>query len=102
MSNIIQSGGFLDSFLSKVAGALIKVAVPIAKYILDPLGIKTAASAINAGIQKKKKKKKRGSGTTTLIILNEKMNDVMKNNQVLEDCSILLNGITKKIENETK
>ena len=101
MSNIIQSGGFLDSFLSKVAGALIKVAVPIAKYILDPLGIKTAASAINAGIQKKKKKK-RGSGTTTLIILNEKMNDVMKNNQVLEDCSILLNGITKKIENETK
>ena len=99
MSNIIQSGGFLDSFLSKVAGALIKVAVPIAKYILDPLGIKTAASAINAGIQKKKK---RGSGTTTLIILNEKMNDVMKNNQVLEDCSILLNGITKKIENETK
>ena len=56
MSNIIQSGGFLDSFLSKVAGALIKVAVPIAKYILDPLGIKTAASAINAGIQKKKKK----------------------------------------------
>ena len=58
MSNIIQSGGFLDSFLSKVAGALIKVAVPIAKYILDPLGIKTAASAINAGIQKKKKKKK--------------------------------------------
>ena len=102
MSNIIQSGGFLDSFLSKVAGALIKVAVPIAKYILDPLGIKTAASAINAGIQKKKKKKKRGSGTTTLKILNEKMNDVMKNNQVLEDCSILLNGITKKIENETK
>ena len=102
MSNIIQSGGFLDSFLSKVAGALIKVAVPIAKYILDPLGIKTAASAINAGIQKKKKKKKRGSGTTTLIILNEKMNDVMKNNQVLEDCSILLNRITKKIENETK
>ena len=73
MSNIIQSGGFLDSFLSKVAGALIKVAVPIAKYILDPLGIKTAASAINAGIQKKKKKK-RGSGNTTLIILNEKMN----------------------------
>ena len=50
----------------------------------------------------KKRKKKRGSGTTTLIILNEKMNDVMKNNQVLEDCSILLNGITKKIENETK
>ena len=56
MSNIIQSGGFLDSFLSKVAGALIKVAVPIAKYILDPLVIKTAASAINVGIQKKKKK----------------------------------------------
>ena len=54
ISRIIQSGGFLGSLLSKLAGPLMKVAVPIAKIILDPLGITAAASAIDAGIQKKK------------------------------------------------
>ena len=76
----------------------MKVAVPVAKNILAPLGITTAASAIDAGIQKKIQ----GSGTTTLIISNEEMNDIMKIVQVLEDSSILLKGITKTIENETK
>ena len=76
----------------------MKVAVPVAKNILVPLGITTAASAIDAGIQKKIQ----GSGTTTLIISNEEMNDIMKIVQVLEDSSILLKGITKTIENETK
>ena len=31
ISKIIQSGGFLGSLLSKLAGPLIKVAVPLAK-----------------------------------------------------------------------
>ena len=55
----------------------MKVTIPLAKNILTPLGITTAASAIDAGIQKKKKKKL-GSGTTTLITSNEEMNDIMK------------------------
>ena len=50
---IIQSGGLLGSLLSKLAGLLIKVAVPLAKNILAPLGITAATSAIDAGIQKK-------------------------------------------------
>ena len=54
--NIIQSGGFLGSTLSKLAGPLKKVAVPWAKNILTPLVITAAASATDAGIQKKKKK----------------------------------------------
>ena len=33
-SNIIQSGGFLGSLLSKLAGPLMKIAVPLAKNIL--------------------------------------------------------------------
>ena len=33
----------------------MKVAIPLAKNILAPLGITAAASAIDAGIQKKKK-----------------------------------------------
>ena len=53
ISKIIQSGGFLGSLLSKVAGPLMKVAIPLAKNALAPLGITAAASAIDAGIQKK-------------------------------------------------
>ena len=64
ISKIIQSGGFLVVLLSKLAGPLMKVAVPLAKNILAPLGITAAASAIDTGIQKKI----HGSGTTTLII----------------------------------
>ena len=58
ISKIIQSGGFLGSLLSKLAGPLIKVAVPLAKNILAPLGITAAAPAIDAGVQKKNKKNK--------------------------------------------
>ena len=53
ISKIIQSGGFLGSLLSKLAGPLMQVAVPLAKNILAPLGITAAASVIDAGIQKK-------------------------------------------------
>ena len=56
ISKIIQSGGFLGSLLSKLAGPLMKVAIPLAKNALAPLGITEAASAIDSGIQKKKKK----------------------------------------------
>ena len=43
-----------------------------------------------------------GSGSTTLIISNKEMNDIMKIVQALEDSNILLKGVTKTIENETK
>ena len=55
ISKIIQSGGFLGSLLSKLAGPLMKVAIPFAKNVLAPLGITAATSTIEAGIQKKKK-----------------------------------------------
>ena len=97
ISKIIQSGGFLGSLLSKLAGPLMKVAIPLAKNVLAPLGI-TAAASIDAGIQKKI----HGFGTTTLIISNEEMNDIMKIVQALEDSNILLKGVTKTIKNETK
>ena len=77
ISKIIQSGGFLGSLLGKIAGPIMKVAVQLAKNILDPLGITTVASATDAGIQKKL----HGSGTTTLIISNE------KNEQHIGHCS---------------
>ena len=98
ISKIIQSGGFLGSLLSKIAGSLMKVAVPLAKNILAPLGITAAASAIDAGIQKKI----HSSGAANLIISNEEMNNIMKIIQRLEDSKILLKGVTKTIKNETK
>ena len=98
ISKIIQFGGFLGSLWSKLAGSLMKVAIPLAKNVLAPLGITAAASAINAGIQKKI----HGSGTTTLIISNEEMNDIMKIVQAHEDSNILLKRVTRTIKNETK
>ena len=53
ISKIIQSGVVLGALLSKLAGPLIKIEVPLAKNILAPLGITAAASAIDAGIKKK-------------------------------------------------
>ena len=53
ISKIIQSGGFLGSLLSKLAGPLMKVAIPLAKNVLAPLGTTAAASAIDPGIQTK-------------------------------------------------
>ena len=52
ISKTIESGEFLGSLLSKLAGPLMKVAIHLAKNILAPLGITAAASAIDVGIQK--------------------------------------------------
>ena len=100
ISKTIRSGGFLGSLLSKIAGLLMKVAVPLTKNILAPLGITAATSAIDGAIPKKKKK--HGSGTITLIISNEEMNYIMKIVAALEDLNILLKAVTKTIKNETK
>ena len=43
ISKIIQSGRLFGSLLSKLACSLMKVAVPLAKNILAPLGIPAAA-----------------------------------------------------------
>ena len=53
-SKIIQSGGFLGLLLIKIAGPLMKVAVPLAKNILAPLVIKLLL--LQPLIQESKKK----------------------------------------------
>ena len=98
ISGIVQSGGFLGSLLSRIAGPLMKVAVPLAKNILALFGVTAAASAIDAGIQKKII----GSGTTTLIVSNEEMNGLMKIFQAFEYYNILLKWVTKTFKNEIK
>ena len=70
---MVQSGGFLGKLLSKLAGPLMKVAMPLAKNVLAPLGLTAAMSAFDGGIQKKI----RGDGAK-LIIEQEDMNDIIK------------------------
>ena len=67
-SKIIQPGGFLGSVLSKLAGPLMTVAIPLAKNILAPLGL---AQQLLLQQLMQQLKKIHGSGTTTLIISNE-------------------------------
>ena len=67
IKKMILSGGFLGKLLSKLAGPLMKVAMPLAKNVLAPLGVMAAMSAIDGSIQKKI----HGSGTTKFIIENE-------------------------------
>ena len=98
ISKIIQSGGFLRSLISKLAGPLMKVVIPLAKNVLAPLRITATASAVDAGIQKKI----HGSRTTTVIISNKETNDIMENVHALEDSNILLKAVIKTIKNETK
>ena len=45
---------------------------PVAKSVLETLGLTAVISTVDAGVQKKIF----GSGTTTLVILNEEMNDI--------------------------
>ena len=89
IKKIIQSGGFLGKLLSKLAGPLMKVGMP--------LGLTAAMSAIDGSIQKKI----HGSGVK-LIIEQENMNDIMKIIKALEKSGILLKGVSKTIKNETK
>ena len=50
ISKLIHPGGFLGSLLSKLAGPLMTVAIPLAKNVLASLRITAAVSAIDAGI----------------------------------------------------
>ena len=43
-----------------------------------------------------------GSGTTTLIISDNDLNDMIKIVKALKDSDVLLKGVIKSIENETK
>ena len=93
-----QSGGSLRNLLSKLTAPLMKVAMPLAKNVLAPLGLTAAMSAIDGSI----KKKMLGSGATTLIISNDEMNDIIKIVKSLEDSGVILKGVSKTIQHEAK
>ena len=70
----------------------------VAKNVLAPLGLTAAMFAIDGSIQKKIY----GSGIKLIIEEEEDMNGIMKIIEALENSGILLKGVTKTIENETK
>ena len=98
LSKMIQSGGFLGNLLGKLAGPLMKVAMPLAKNVLAPLGLSAAMSAIDGSI----KKKMLGSGATTLPISNDEMDDILKIVKSLENSGVLLKGVSETIQHEAK
>ena len=104
LSKMMQSGGFLGNLLSKLAGPLMKVALPLAKNVLAPLGLTAAMSPIDGSIKKKMlgSGATKGAGTTTLIISNNEMNDIIKIVKSLEDSGVLLKGVSEIIKNEAK
>ena len=81
----------------------MKVAMPLAKNVLAPLGLTAAMSVIDGSMQKKI----HGSGASKdagvkLVIEQEDMNDIIKIIKALENSGILLKGVSKAIKNETK
>ena len=98
LSKMIQSGGFLGNLLGKLPGPLMKVAMPLAKNVLAPLGLSAAMSAIDGSI----KKKMLGSGATSLIISNDEMDDILKIVKSLENSGLLLKGVSETIQHEAK
>ena len=72
IKKLIQSGGFLGNLLSKVAGPLMKVALPLAKNVLAPLGLTAAMSAIDGSIQNKIYGSGATKGAGVKLIINKK------------------------------
>ena len=98
LSKMIQTGGFLGNLLGKLAGPLMKVAMPLAKNALAPLGLSAAMSAIDGSI----KKKTLGSGATTLIISNDEMEGILKIVKSFGNSGVLLKGVSERIQHEAK
>ena len=74
----------------------MKVAMPLAKNVLAPLGLTAAMSAIDGSIQKKT------HGLGIKLIIEEDMQDIIKIIKELENYDILLKGVSKTIENGIK
>ena len=97
ISKIIQSGEFLGSFLSKLAGPLIKLANHLAKNVLAPLASTAAASAIDAGI-----KKNTWYWNNNFNNFKWRTNDIMKIVQALKNYNILIKGVLKQLKMKQK
>ena len=108
ISKIIQSGGFLGSWLGKTIIELGKkvvtdLAIPFARDNLAGLVSSITSNTIN-----KFEKEVNGKGNVravkgfTLFISNEDMNDIIKIIKSLEDSRVLIYGVTETVKHEIK
>ena len=97
-SKIIQSRGFLKSLLSKLVGAIMKVAVPLAKKTFSSI---TNYSGYFSNWYRNLKENTwfRENNFNNFKWRNEWQNEIV---QALEDSNVLLKGIAETIKNETK
>ena len=95
ISQIIQSGGSLGSWLASLGRKALKnVDIPLARDSLPGLVSNLTSSAIS--VENKLSKE------FTLLISNEDMNDIIKIIKSLEDSSVLIDGVTKTVKDEIK
>ena len=92
--------------LCRLLGPLLKTVLPLignvlkllAKSVLIPLGLTTAASATDTVVHKKMFQ----SSVRTLIISNKERHDIMKIVKSLEESVSLTKGVIETIKNEGK
>ena len=68
---------------------------PLAKSVLIPLALTTAASATDVAFHKTML----GSSFTTLIVSNKERNGIMKVVQSLEGLGLLIKGVSQTVKN---
>ena len=105
-TQVLHKRGEPWGILGRVVGPLLKaeltlignVLKPLAKCILTPLGLTTAASGTGAAIHEKRF----AFDATSLIISNEEMKDIVKIIKSLEESGLLIKRVSKTIKNEAK
>ena len=102
LHKIGKSGGFLGKLLGPLlkTGLPLKknVVKPLAKNVLIPLRLTTAASAADIAIHEKML----GSGNMTLIISNEEINDIIKIIKSPGKSGLLMKGVQLKTNRQLK
>ena len=91
-----MSGGALRSILGRLLSNLIKIASPILKNVVAPLGLSAAMSGIDGTVLRKIH-----GGGTTVIFSNEEIN-ILKIVNAMEDSDILMKGSTETLQNDVK
>ena len=120
LSKMIKSEGFIGRLLGlvlKVGFPLIKKVIKrLAKSVLIPVGLTAAAAAADARIHKKilgsghnnnnnnndANNNNNNNNNTTLIISNNEIEDIIKIVKTPEDSGLLLEEVTKTVQNEVK
>ena len=107
---MLQSG----EILGRLLGTLLEITLPVIKNIIKTLatsvlislGLTVAAWAVDAEIHEKTLEYAHPLDsdlhTTTLIISNDEREDMMKIVTSLEDSGLLIKGVSKAVQNETK